>query len=67
MVNFSTDHILLTALDHRAATLEKLGQLQPALKDAKYMIDLKPGMAKVGSILDIYPTYYEGCSASNLS
>jgi hypothetical protein len=34
-------------LDHRAATLEKLGQLQQALKDAKHMIDQKPGLAKV--------------------
>ncbi|KAH8589686.1 hypothetical protein B0O99DRAFT_331748 [Bisporella sp. PMI_857] len=36
----------LTALDHRAATLEKLGNLKSALKDSKQMIDLKPELAK---------------------
>lgn len=49
----STGHILLTALDHRAATFEKLNQLQPALKDAKEMIELKPGLAKVGFLCSI--------------
>jgi F-box/TPR repeat protein Pof3 len=47
-IKISTGHILLTALDHRAATFEKLNELQPALKDAKEMIELKPGLAKVG-------------------
>lgn len=53
-INISTGHILLTALDHRAATFEKLKQLQPALRDAKDMIELKPGLAKVGSLCFIY-------------
>jgi F-box/TPR repeat protein Pof3 len=39
--------MLFTALDHRAATLEKLGEHRSALKDAKAMIDLKPRNAKV--------------------
>lgn len=43
----SSGHLLLTALDHRAATYEKLDQLQDALRDAKAMIDLKPDLAKV--------------------
>jgi F-box/TPR repeat protein Pof3 len=47
-IKISTGNILLTALDHRAATFEKLNELQPALKDAKEMIELKPGLAKVG-------------------
>ncbi|TAQ84769.1 hypothetical protein B7494_g6925 [Chlorociboria aeruginascens] len=45
-VNMSTGHLLLTALDHRAATYEKLEQLQPALRDAKQMIDLMPELSK---------------------
>ncbi|KAM3074201.1 hypothetical protein ACMFMG_002978 [Clarireedia jacksonii] len=45
-VNISTGYMLLTALDHRAATYEKLEQLQPALKDAKHMIELKPELSK---------------------
>ncbi|PQE21115.1 f-box domain protein [Rutstroemia sp. NJR-2017a WRK4] len=45
-VRMSTGHMLLTALDHRAATYEKLEQLQPALKDAKQMIELKPELSK---------------------
>ncbi|RDL39130.1 uncharacterized protein BP5553_03470 [Venustampulla echinocandica] len=45
-VNTSTGHLLLTALDHRAAAYEKLQQLQPALRDAKRMIDLKPEISK---------------------
>lgn len=52
-IKISSDHILLTALDHRAATFEKLNQLQPALKDAREMIELKPGLAKVGSLYSI--------------
>ena len=38
---------MLTALDHRAATYEKLDKLQAALRDSKQMIDLKPELAKV--------------------
>jgi F-box/TPR repeat protein Pof3 len=38
---------LLTALDHRAATYEKMAQLQAALRDSKQMIELKPELAKV--------------------
>ncbi|CAD6442566.1 fd57b06a-c007-4f58-984c-0eddc6bd36af [Sclerotinia trifoliorum] len=45
-VRISTGHILLTALDHRAATFEKLDQLQSALKDAKEMLELKPELSK---------------------
>ncbi|TVY75748.1 F-box/TPR repeat protein pof3 [Lachnellula suecica] len=45
-VNMSSGHLLLTALDHRAAAHEKLQQLQPALLDAKRMIDLKPELSK---------------------
>ncbi|KAF5875213.1 putative f-box domain protein [Botrytis fragariae] len=45
-VKISTGHLLLTALDHRAATYEKLGLLQPALKDAKEMLELKPELSK---------------------
>ncbi|KAI9644137.1 hypothetical protein NHQ30_007490 [Ciborinia camelliae] len=45
-VKISTGHILLTALDHRAATFEKLDQLQSALKDAKEMLELKPELSK---------------------
>jgi hypothetical protein len=44
---------MLTALDHRAATFEKLNQLQSALKDAKEMIELNPGLAKVCSLCSI--------------
>ncbi len=46
-VNASTEHLLLSALDHRAATCEKLEQLQLALRDARRMIDLKPNLSKV--------------------
>jgi hypothetical protein len=49
----SSGHMLLTALDHRAAAQEKLQQFQPALLDAKRMIDLKPELAKV-----IFPFNY---------
>ncbi|KAJ8062448.1 hypothetical protein OCU04_008986 [Sclerotinia nivalis] len=45
-VKISTGHLLLTALDHRAATFEKLDQLQSALKDAKEMLELKPELSK---------------------
>ncbi|CAG8951570.1 hypothetical protein HYFRA_00007486 [Hymenoscyphus fraxineus] len=47
-VDISTSHILMTVLDHRAATYEKLEQLQPALRDAKRMIDLMPDTSKAG-------------------
>lgn len=46
-VEMSTDHLLFTALDSRAAVYEKLEQLLPALRDAKTMIETKPGMSKV--------------------
>lgn len=39
--------MLLTALDHRAATYEKLEQLKLALRDSREMIELKPEFAKV--------------------
>ncbi|KAF7895486.1 uncharacterized protein EAF01_009448 [Botrytis porri] len=45
-VKISTGHLLLTALDHRAATYEKMDLLQPALKDAKEMLELKPELSK---------------------
>ncbi|KAF7947238.1 uncharacterized protein EAE97_004487 [Botrytis byssoidea] len=45
-VKISTGYLLLTALDHRAATYEKLDLLQPALKDAKEMLELKPELSK---------------------
>ncbi|KAM0135901.1 hypothetical protein ACHAQE_005854 [Botrytis cinerea] len=45
-VKISTGYLLLTALDHRSATYEKLGQLQLALKDAKEMLELKPELSK---------------------
>ncbi|KAK0108413.1 hypothetical protein ONS95_003221 [Cadophora gregata] len=51
------DHMLLTALDSRAATYEKLGQLMPALRDGKTMIETKPKMSKgylrTGKILQL--------------
>jgi F-box/TPR repeat protein Pof3 len=43
----NTGHLLLTALDHRAAAYEKLKQFQPALRDAKRMIETKPDSSKV--------------------
>lgn len=49
----SSGNLLHTALDHRAAAYEKLGQLQSALKDAKHMIELKPELAKVGVTLRV--------------
>ncbi|TVY57708.1 F-box/TPR repeat protein pof3 [Lachnellula cervina] len=45
-VNMSSGYMKLTALDHRAAAQEKLEQFQPALSDAKKMIDLKPELSK---------------------
>lgn len=39
--------MLLQALEHRAATYEKLDDLQSALKDSRRMITLKPEAAKV--------------------
>lgn len=51
----ATDHILVTALDHRAATYEKLNQLQAALRDAKDIIEKKPTLSLVrpSLVLDI--------------
>lgn len=46
-MEISTGNLLLTALDHRAATYEKLDKLQAALRDSKQMIDLKPELSKV--------------------
>ncbi len=43
----STDHLLLKALDGRAASFEKLDRLQLALRDAKEMIDISPKVSKV--------------------
>ncbi|KAA8565275.1 hypothetical protein EYC84_011000 [Monilinia fructicola] len=45
-IKLSNDHLLLTALDHRAATFEKLDLLQSALRDAKEMLELKPELSK---------------------
>ncbi|KAI9742198.1 MAG: hypothetical protein M1818_004098 [Claussenomyces sp. TS43310] len=45
-INITTGHLLVDALDHRAATYEKLSQLQSALRDSKEIIDLKPEAAK---------------------
>jgi len=55
---------MLTALDHRAATFEKLNQLQPALKDAKEMIELNPGLAKVCSSCSTCIESMECCELS---
>jgi F-box/TPR repeat protein Pof3 len=46
-ISVSNGSILFMALDHRAASYEKLGLLQAALRDSKQMIDLKPDFAKV--------------------
>ena len=46
-MKISTGNLLLTALDHRAATYEKLDKLQAALRDSKQMIDLKSDQSKV--------------------
>lgn len=48
-VKISTGYLLLTALDHRSATYEKLGQLQLALKDAKEMLELEPELSKAST------------------
>jgi hypothetical protein len=45
----SSGSLLLTALDHRAASYEKLDKLQAALRDSKEMIELNPDLAKVYS------------------
>ncbi|KAL3422553.1 hypothetical protein PVAG01_06709 [Phlyctema vagabunda] len=45
-IKTSTGHMLLTALDHRAAANEKLDQLQAALRDSKQMIELKPEISQ---------------------
>ncbi|KAH8811917.1 hypothetical protein F5884DRAFT_750254 [Xylogone sp. PMI_703] len=44
-VTSSTGFLLNNALDLRAATYEKLGELKPALKDAKQMIELCPDLS----------------------
>ncbi|KAH9213407.1 hypothetical protein DL95DRAFT_339186 [Leptodontidium sp. 2 PMI_412] len=53
----STDHMLLTALDSRAATYEKLEFYLSALRDSKSMIELKPKLSKgylrTGKILQL--------------
>jgi F-box/TPR repeat protein Pof3 len=43
----SSGSLHLDALDHRAATLEKLGDFKAALKDSKRIMDLQPDVAKV--------------------
>jgi hypothetical protein len=43
----SSGYLLLDALDHRAGAYEKLHQLQPALRDAKKMVELNPRLSKV--------------------
>ncbi|KUJ18344.1 RNI-like protein [Mollisia scopiformis] len=45
-VQGSTEHLLLNALDNRAATFEKLGMYKLALRDAKEMIEMMPKLAK---------------------
>ncbi|PBP18355.1 F-box domain protein [Diplocarpon rosae] len=56
-VDMSSDHLLMTALDARAAAYEKLQQLLPALRDAKRMLELKPkqskGYLRAGKILQL--------------
>ena len=46
-IKLSSGSLLLTALDHRAASYEKLNKLQAALRDSKEMIELNPDLAKV--------------------
>jgi hypothetical protein len=46
-VKTSSGDILLSAFDHRAGTYEKLDRLQLALRDAREMMELKPGVSKV--------------------
>lgn len=57
-VKVSTGHILVTALDHRAATYEKMREYKKALKDAKAMIEEQPACAKgylrSGKILELW-------------
>lgn len=43
----STGSLLLVALDHRAATHEKLWDFKNALRDSKKMIEEKPDASKV--------------------
>jgi F-box/TPR repeat protein Pof3 len=43
----STEHLLLNALDNRAACFEKLGKYKQALRDAKCMIESMPKLSKV--------------------
>ena len=50
-MKYSSDHLLLNALDSRAATHEKLGQLTPALRDAKQMIEAMPKLSKVSQAI----------------
>ncbi|RDW81998.1 hypothetical protein BP6252_03110 [Coleophoma cylindrospora] len=45
-VRISSGHMLMTALDHRAATYEKLDQLRNAIRDSRQMIELMPNKAK---------------------
>ncbi|KAG9241711.1 hypothetical protein BJ878DRAFT_214365 [Calycina marina] len=45
-VSRTTGSLLLIALDHRAATQEKLGDLRSALRDSKKMIDIKGDESK---------------------
>ncbi|KAI6709791.1 hypothetical protein JHW43_007682 [Diplocarpon mali] len=56
-VDMSTDNLLMTALDARAAAYEKLQQLLPALRDARRMLELKPkqskGYLRAGKILQL--------------
>lgn len=43
----STEHLLMNALDNRAACFEKLGRHKAALRDAKRMIEILPKLSKV--------------------
>ena len=52
-MKYSTGNLLLTALDHRAATYEKMDKLQAALRDSKQMIDLNPDLSKVYLLLSL--------------
>ncbi|KAE8445648.1 hypothetical protein EG329_012945 [Mollisiaceae sp. DMI_Dod_QoI] len=45
-IELSTQHLLLNALDNRAATFEKLDRLRAALRDAKRMIEVMPAFSK---------------------
>lgn len=46
-----SDRASISALDNRAATYIKLGDLQAALRDAKRMIDLEKSSATVWRVL----------------